>query len=141
MAISYNGLWKLLIDKNKKKTDLIADIGISSSTLAKMSKGDEVSLSVLTKICEKYGCDYGDLISFVDRGEGGLGTCPLILVMRTTDKKRQYSPTKGPVLITAGPGTGKTFTLVQRAIYLIQNVGYSLKRFLLRLLRRRQQRN
>ena len=38
MAISYNGLWKLLIDKNKKKTDLIDDIGISSSTLAKMSK-------------------------------------------------------------------------------------------------------
>ena len=51
MAISYNGLWKLLIDKNKKKTDLIEDIGISSSTLAKMSKGDEVSISVLTKWC------------------------------------------------------------------------------------------
>lgn len=66
MAISYNGLWKLLIDKNKKKTDLIEDIGISSSTLAKMSKGDEVSLAVLTKICEKYGCDFGDLISFVE---------------------------------------------------------------------------
>ena len=71
MAISYNGLWKLLIDKNKKKTDLIEDIGISSSTLAKMSKGDEVSISVLTKICERYGCDYGDLISFVDE-VGGL---------------------------------------------------------------------
>ena len=66
MAISYNGLWKLLIDKNKKKTDLIDDIGISSSTLAKMSKGYEVSISVLTKICEKYECDYGDLISFAD---------------------------------------------------------------------------
>ena len=66
MAVSYNGLWKLLIDKNKKKTDLIDDIGISSSTLAKMSKGDEVSLAVLTKICEKYGCDYGDLINFVE---------------------------------------------------------------------------
>jgi DNA-binding Xre family transcriptional regulator len=69
MAISYNGLWKLLIDKNKKKTDLIDDIGISSSTLAKMSKGDEVSLSVLTKICNKYGCDYGDLINFVESEE------------------------------------------------------------------------
>lgn len=64
MAISYNGLWKLLIDKNKKKTDLIDEIGISSSTLAKMSKGEEVSLSVLTKICKKYECDYGDLINF-----------------------------------------------------------------------------
>ncbi len=66
MAVSYNGLWKLLIDMNKKKTDLIDDIGISSSTLAKMSKGDEVSMSVLTKICEKYKCDYGDLINYID---------------------------------------------------------------------------
>lgn len=64
MAISYNGLWKLLIDKNLKKTDLIEGIGISSSTLAKMGRGEEVSLSVLTKICDKYSCDYGDLISF-----------------------------------------------------------------------------
>lgn len=63
MTISYNGLWKLLIDKNKKKTDLIEDIGISSSTLAKMGRGEEVSLSVLTKICEKYDCNYGDIIS------------------------------------------------------------------------------
>lgn len=65
MAVSYNGLWKLLIDKNKKKTDLIDDIGISSGTLAKMSKGDEVSMSILSKICEKYACDYGDLVSYV----------------------------------------------------------------------------
>ena len=69
MAVSYNGLWKLLIDMNKKKTDLIDDIGISSSTLAKMSKGDEVSMSVLTKICEKYKCDYGDLINYVESEE------------------------------------------------------------------------
>lgn len=64
MAISYNGLWKLLIDKNKKKTDLIDEIGISSSTLAKMGRGDEVSLSVLSKICDKYDCNFGDLISY-----------------------------------------------------------------------------
>lgn len=70
MAVSYNGLWKLLIDKNKKKTDLIDDIGISSSTLAKMSKGEEISLSVLTKICEKYECDFGDLINYVDEVKG-----------------------------------------------------------------------
>ncbi len=49
MSVSYNGLWKLLIDKNLKKTDLIEEIGISSSTLAKMGRGDEVSLSVLSK--------------------------------------------------------------------------------------------
>jgi DNA-binding Xre family transcriptional regulator len=71
MAVSYNGLWKLLIDKNKKKTDLIEDVGISSSTLAKMSKGDEVSMSVLSKICEKYGCDYGDLVNYVEAEKEG----------------------------------------------------------------------
>lgn len=64
MAISYNGLWKLLIDKNMKKTDLMDQIGISSGTLAKMGRNEEVALSVLTKICEKYDCDYGDLISY-----------------------------------------------------------------------------
>ena len=65
MNVSYNGLWKLLIDQNKKKTDLIDDIGISSSTLAKMSRGEVVSLNILGKICDKYGCDFGDLIAYV----------------------------------------------------------------------------
>ncbi len=69
MAISYNGLWKLLIDKNMKKTDLMDQIGISSGTLAKMGRNEEVALSVLTKICEKYECDYGDLISYVNDKE------------------------------------------------------------------------
>lgn len=48
-----------------KKTDLMEQIGISSGTLAKMGRNEEVALSVLTKICEKYGCTYGDLITFV----------------------------------------------------------------------------
>ncbi len=69
MAVSYNGLWKLLIDKNKKKTDLLDEIGISSSTLAKMSHGDEVSMSILSKICKKYKCDYGDIVNFVENGK------------------------------------------------------------------------
>ena len=64
MGISYNGLWKLLIDKNMKRTDLIDQIGISSGTLAKMGKNEEVAFSVLTKICEKYQCTSGDLISY-----------------------------------------------------------------------------
>ena len=54
----------MLIDKNMKKTDLMDQIGISSGTLAKMGRNEEVSLSVLTKICDKYGCNYGDLISY-----------------------------------------------------------------------------
>ena len=65
MAVSYNGLWKLLIDKNKKKTDLVDEIGIRSSTLAKMSKGEAISMAVLEKICDRYECDFGDIINFV----------------------------------------------------------------------------
>jgi len=64
MSVSYNGLWKLLIDKNMNKSDLQAIVGISSSTIAKMAKGDLVSLGVLARICEKLDCDFGDLINY-----------------------------------------------------------------------------
>ncbi len=66
MAVSYNGLWKLLIDKNMKKMDLVENenIGISSSTLAKMSRGEAVSMSILEKICQELDCDFGDIISY-----------------------------------------------------------------------------
>lgn len=64
MAISYNGLWKLLIDKNMKKVDLMEKIGISSSTVAKMTKGEAVSLSILEKICKEMDCDFGDIINY-----------------------------------------------------------------------------
>ena len=65
MAVSYNGLWKLLIDKNMKKMDLVENenIGISSSTLAKMSRCETVSMSVLEKICMALHCDFGVIIS------------------------------------------------------------------------------
>ena len=63
MSISYNGLWKLLIDKNLKKVDLIERLEISSSTIAKMTKN--VSLRVLEKICRELDCDFGDIIHYV----------------------------------------------------------------------------
>ena len=64
MAVSYNGLWKLLIDKEMKKGELQEKVGISSSTLAKMAKGEAVSMNVLERICEELNCDFGDLISY-----------------------------------------------------------------------------
>ena len=70
MAVSYNGLWKLLIDKNMKKMDLVETIGISSSTLAKMSKGEAVSMTIMEKICEELNCDFGDIINYERKGEG-----------------------------------------------------------------------
>jgi DNA-binding Xre family transcriptional regulator len=73
MAVSYNGLWKLLIDKGMKKMDLVENenIGISSSTLAKMSKGETVSMLVLEKICDKLDCDFGDLIHYEKKEKEG----------------------------------------------------------------------
>lgn len=70
MAVSYNGLWKLLIDKNMKKMDLVENenIGISSGTLAKMSRGETVSMSILEKICMELDCDFGDIVS-IDRNK------------------------------------------------------------------------
>lgn len=64
MSLSYNGLWKLLIDKNMNKMDLMKDVGISSGTVAKMTKGEPVSMSILEKICEQLDCDFGDLVHF-----------------------------------------------------------------------------
>ena len=65
MSISYNGLWKLLIDKNLKKVDLIERLEISSSTIAKMTKNEAVSLRVLEKICRELDCDFGDINHYV----------------------------------------------------------------------------
>ena len=62
MKFNYNGLWKLLIDKNMKKKDLIDETGISPTTISKMVRGEAVSLSVIGKICEELGSDVGDLI-------------------------------------------------------------------------------
>ena len=64
MAISYNGLWKLLIDNNMNKTDLMNKVKLSSSTIAKMSKGEPVSMQVLEKICENLDCDFGDIVHY-----------------------------------------------------------------------------
>ena len=70
MAISYNGLWKLLIDKKMKKMDLVDKVGLSSSTLAKMSKDEAVSLTVLEKICDALECDFGDIINYEKKKAG-----------------------------------------------------------------------
>ena len=69
MNISYNGLWKILIDHEMKKTDLISEVGISSSTLAKMSKGEVVSMEILIKICAYFDFDFGDIVSYSKKGE------------------------------------------------------------------------
>ena len=64
MAVSYNGLWKILIDKNLQKKDLTEELNISSATIAKMGKGEQVSMDVLERICIYLDCNIGDIMSF-----------------------------------------------------------------------------
>ena len=64
MAVSYNGLWKMLIDEKMYKKDLAVELNISSATMAKMGKGENVSLEVLEKICRYMDCNIGDIMSF-----------------------------------------------------------------------------
>ena len=64
MTVSYIGLWKLLLDKGMKKQDLVEKVGLCSSTIAKMGKGENVSMDVLRKICDYLDCDVGDVLSF-----------------------------------------------------------------------------
>ena len=66
MAVSYKKLWKLLIDKDMKKKDLREAAGISTSTMAKLSKNENVTTDVLVKICKALKCDISDIIEIID---------------------------------------------------------------------------
>ena len=66
MGVSYNKLFKLLIDKNMKKTELIKLADISSSTLAKLSKNENVSMDVILRLCQVLKCDIGDIVEIVE---------------------------------------------------------------------------
>ena len=65
MRISYNKLWKMLIDKNMKKSDLKEMAGISSASLAKLGKGDNIITDVLLRICEVMDCRIEDILETV----------------------------------------------------------------------------
>ena len=70
MALSYNKLWKLLIDKNIKKLELRDMANISNNTPAKLGKNEPVAMTVLEKICSVLNCNIGDIVDFVpDREE------------------------------------------------------------------------
>lgn len=65
MAFSYNGLWKLLIDKKMMKKDLMALTEINSTTMAKMGKELPVSMEILGRICEALDCNIGDIVDYI----------------------------------------------------------------------------
>ncbi len=64
-TISYNKLWKLLIDKNMNKQDLKEKSGISTASIAKLGKGENITTSVLLKICNALECDISDILEVI----------------------------------------------------------------------------
>lgn len=65
LRISYNKLWKLLIDKDMNKQDLKNATGISSASIAKLGRGDNITTAVLLKICETLDCNLEDIMETV----------------------------------------------------------------------------
>ncbi len=65
MAVSYNKLWKLLIDRKMSKAELRRATGISPNTMTKLNRDKDVTLSVLSKICDTLGTDIGDIVEHI----------------------------------------------------------------------------
>ena len=65
MSVSYKKLWKLLIDKDMLKKDLRTMTGVSTTTVSRLSKDENVSTEILSKICAALNCDVGDIMEFV----------------------------------------------------------------------------
>lgn len=66
MAISYKKLWKLLIDKDMRKKDLQKAAGISSASITKLGKNENVNTEIIAKICVALQCDVSDIMEMVD---------------------------------------------------------------------------
>lgn len=66
MRISYNNLWKMLIDKNMNKQDLKELSGVSAASIAKLGKGENITTDVLLKICEAMGCHLEDILETIE---------------------------------------------------------------------------
>ena len=65
MQVSYKKLWKLLIDRDMKKKDLLDFADISWATVTKMSKNEKVSMDMLMKLCSAFNCNVGDILDFL----------------------------------------------------------------------------
>lgn len=70
MAVSYNKLWKLLIDKKMSQAELRRVAGISPNTMTRMRHDELVNLAILDKICRAIGADFGDIIEYVSDEDG-----------------------------------------------------------------------
>ncbi len=65
MAVSYNRMWKLLVDKKMSKADLRKAAEIAPNTMTKLRRDEPVNLSILARICQELNCDFGDIIEYI----------------------------------------------------------------------------
>ena len=70
MAVSYNKLWKLLVDKKMSKADLRRAADLAPNTMTKLRRDEPVAMSVLEKICGAINADFGDIVEYVPDAEG-----------------------------------------------------------------------
>ncbi len=66
MAVSYNKLWKILIDKGMRKEDLRLQAGLTTNVIAKLGRNENVNTEALAKICKVLDCNIGDIMDFID---------------------------------------------------------------------------
>ena len=69
MAVSYNRLWKLLVDKKMSKADLRKAAGLAPNTMTKLRRDEPVAMKVLDKICETLNTDFGDIMQYTPNDE------------------------------------------------------------------------
>ena len=65
MAISYNKMWKLLVDKKMSKADLRKAANIAPNTMTKLRRDEPVNLDILCRACEVLECDFGDIMEYI----------------------------------------------------------------------------
>lgn len=69
MKVNYNKLWKLLIDRGMSKTQLREQTGVTTNTIAKMGKNENVSTEVICKICKTLNCQITDIMELIEEDE------------------------------------------------------------------------
>ena len=88
MGVSYNRLWKMLIDKNMKRIEMQYLTGISGNILARMGKNQYVSMETIEKICKKLDCTVDEMLEFTD-DENQEQTCHIIKTGRMLQKSKK----------------------------------------------------
>ena len=90
MAISYNKLWKLLVDKKMSKADLRKAAGIAPNTMTRLRRDEEVTLTVLNRICSTLEVDIGDIMEFLPRMFSS-ASCSVLRALTVTSAPRNRS--------------------------------------------------